>query len=184
MVAAQGDKMLTLAAEQADIVAIAAMGDEAQLADRVSFVKDRAGDRLDDIELQFGFFQVSIDDPSDLSTIRLLEPDAPEAEVRKLTTVIEYVKSQAGERINDIALSFGFLVAIDNPDDALMLQITDPDATPEELRQKSAVLSGPVEAAAEKVHRFHDRYGFTKFNFSKTPSTTWDTLEKLVAAVG
>jgi probable F420-dependent oxidoreductase len=89
MVAAQGDKMLTLAAQQADIVAIALMGGEADLAARVAFVKDKAGDRFDDIELQFGFFQVSMDDPSDLSVIRLLEPDAPEQEVRKLTTVLD-----------------------------------------------------------------------------------------------
>ena len=107
MVAAQGDKMLTLAAQQADIVAIALMGNEADLAARVAFVKDKAGDRFDDIELQFGFFQVSMDDPSDLSVIRLLEPDAPEEEVRKLTTVLDVPVSAAAERIQRLHEELG-----------------------------------------------------------------------------
>lgn len=107
MVAAQGDKMLSLAAEQADIVAIAAMGDDTHLADRLAFVKDKAGDRFDDIELQFGFFQVSLDDPSDLSVIRMLEPDAPEEQVRKLTTVLDVPPSAAAERIQHLHQNLG-----------------------------------------------------------------------------
>jgi probable F420-dependent oxidoreductase len=107
MVAAQGEKMLTLAAQQADIVAIASMGTEADLAGQVAFVKGKAGDRVDDIELQFGFFQVSIDDPSDLSVIRMLEPDAPEGELRKLTTVLDVPVSAAAERIQRLRDEFG-----------------------------------------------------------------------------
>jgi len=107
MVAAQGDKMLTLAAQEADIVAVASMGDEALLADRVAFVKDKAGDRFDDIELQFGFFQVSMDDPSDLSTIRMLEPDAPEEQIRQLTTVLDVPVPEAAERIQRLHENLG-----------------------------------------------------------------------------
>src|ERR1700722_3314567 len=107
MVAGQGDKMLTLAAQQADIVAIANMGSEADLAGRVAFVKEKAGDRVDDIELQFGFFQVSMDDPSDLSVLRLLEPDAPEEEVRKLTTVLDVPVSAAAERLHRLHEELG-----------------------------------------------------------------------------
>jgi probable F420-dependent oxidoreductase len=131
MVAAQGNKMLTLAAQHADIVAIESMGNEADLASRVAFVKDKAGDRFDEIELQFAFFQVSMDDPSDLSVIRLLEPDAPEDEVRKLTTVLDV----------------------------------------------------PVSAAAERIQRLREELGITYFTLNKTDSTSWDTLEKLIAAL-
>ena len=53
-------------------------GSEPPVAGRVAFVKEKAGDRFDDIELQFGFIQVSIDDPSDLTLLRMLAPDAPE----------------------------------------------------------------------------------------------------------
>jgi probable F420-dependent oxidoreductase len=107
MVAGAGDKLLTMAAQQADIVAIASMGTDADLAERVNFVKGKAGSRLDKIELSFSFFQVSIDDPSDLSLLRLLEPDADEAELRKLTTVLDLPVSGAAERIHQLHEELG-----------------------------------------------------------------------------
>ena len=107
MVAGAGDKLLTMAAQQADIVAIASMGTDADLAERVGFVRARAGDRIDDIELSFSFFQVSIDDPSDLSLLRQLEPDAPEAELRKLTTLLDLPVSGAAERIQKLHEELG-----------------------------------------------------------------------------
>jgi probable F420-dependent oxidoreductase len=108
MVAAQGDKMLTLAAQQADIVAIASMGSEADLAGRVAFVKEKAAGRFDDIELQFAFIQVSMDDPSDLTLLRMLAPpDAPEEELRKLTTVLDGSVAAAVERIQRLHAELG-----------------------------------------------------------------------------
>jgi probable F420-dependent oxidoreductase len=131
MVAGAGNKLLTMAAQHADIVAIASMGTDADLAERVDFVKARAGDRFDDIELSFGFFQVSMDDPSDLSLLRLLEPEAPEAELRKFTTLLDL----------------------------------------------------PVSAAAERIHQLHEELGISYFTLNKTVGTSWETLEKLIAAV-
>jgi alkanesulfonate monooxygenase SsuD/methylene tetrahydromethanopterin reductase-like flavin-dependent oxidoreductase (luciferase family) len=107
MVAGQGDKMLTLAAQQADIVAIASMGSEADLAGRVAFVKEKVGDRIDDVELQFSFVQVSMDDPSDLTVLRMLAPDAPEEELRKLTTVLDGSVPAAVERIRRLHAELG-----------------------------------------------------------------------------
>ncbi len=107
MVAGAGDKLLTMAAQQADIVAIASMGTDAALAERVSFIKARAGERFEDIELSFGFFQVSMDDPSDLSLLRLLEPDAPETGLRKLTTLLDLPVSAAAERIHGLHSDLG-----------------------------------------------------------------------------
>jgi probable F420-dependent oxidoreductase len=131
MVAGAGNKLLTMAAQHADIVAIASMGTDADLAERVDFVKARAGDRFDDIELSFGFFQVSMDDPSDLSLLRLLEPDAPEAELRKLTTLLDL----------------------------------------------------PVSGAAERIYQLHEELGISYFTLNKSSGTSWETLEKLIAAV-
>jgi probable F420-dependent oxidoreductase len=108
MVAAQGDKMLTLAAQQADIVAIASMGSEADLAGRVAFIKEKAAGRFDDIELQFAFIQVSMDDPSDLTLLRMLAPpDAPEEELRKLTTVLDGSVAAAVERVQRLHAELG-----------------------------------------------------------------------------
>ncbi len=99
MIAGAGDKLLTMAAQHADIVAIGSLGSEADLAERVAFVKNAARDRVDDIELQFGFFQTSIDDPSDLSILRLIAPNAPEAELRKLAILLDVPLAAAVERI-------------------------------------------------------------------------------------
>ena len=131
MVAGMGDKLLTMAAAHADIISIASLGSEADLAERVAFVKSRAGQRINDIELAFGFFQVSLDDHTDLSLIRLLDAETPDAEVRQWTTV----------------------------------------------------LHGSVEQAAERIHHLRDELGISYFHLNKTPSTSWETLERLIAAV-
>ncbi len=110
MVAGAGDRLLTMAAQQADIVAIASMGTEADLAERVAFVKAQAGARADDIELGFGFFQVSMDDPSDLSILEMITPDADESEMRRWTTLLDGTVDEAVERIhrlhNDLGISY------------------------------------------------------------------------------
>jgi probable F420-dependent oxidoreductase len=131
MVAGVGDRLLTMAAQQADIVAIASTGTEDDLAERIAFVKAQAGARADDIELAFGFFQVSMDDPSDLSILKMVAPDVPESEMRRWTTL----------------------------------------------------LGGSVDEAAERIHRLHDDLGISYFTLNATPGTSWDTLEKLVAAL-
>jgi probable F420-dependent oxidoreductase len=131
MVAGMGNKLLTMAAQQADIVAIASMGTDADVAERAAFVKAQAGARSDDIELAFSFFQVSMDDPSDLSLLKLLAPDADESEMRRWATLLD----------------------------------------------------GTVNEAAERIHRLHNDLGISYFTVNATPGTSWDTLEKLVAAV-
>ncbi len=110
MVAGMGNKLLTMAAQQADIVAIASMGTEADVAERVAFVKAQAGGRSDDIELAFSFFQVSMDDPGDLSLLKLLAPDAHESEMRRWATLLDGTVDEAAERIhrlhNDLGISY------------------------------------------------------------------------------
>lgn len=110
MVAGVGDKLLTMAAQQADIAAIASTGTETDLAERIAFVKAQAGARADDIELGFGFFQVSMDDPSDLSILKMVAPEAGESEMRRWTTLLDGTVDEAAERIrrlhNDLGISY------------------------------------------------------------------------------
>jgi probable F420-dependent oxidoreductase len=68
MVAGKGDKVLTLAAQHADIAGIAGVSNDAELADRVQFIKDRAADRIAEIELQFTFATVRLD-PHEAPTV-------------------------------------------------------------------------------------------------------------------
>ena len=131
LVAGSGDRLLAMAARHADIVSILSMGTEADLAERVAYVNEQAGDRIDQIELAFGFFQVSMEDTDDLSMLRQLAPDASDASLRKLATLLD----------------------------------------------------GPVEAAAERIRRFHEELGIGYVTLTKTDGTSWETFAKLVAAI-
>ena len=130
MAAGAGDKLLSMAAKEADIVAIASMGTEDDLAERIAYVKAHAGPRLNDIQLAFSFFQVSLDDASDLSLLRMVAPGVAESDLRRLATLLD----------------------------------------------------GSASAAAERVKRLRE-LGISYFTFNKTDSTSWSTLEKLVAAI-
>jgi probable F420-dependent oxidoreductase len=57
MVAACGERLLTVAARQADIVAIQART-EADLRDKLRVVRDAAGDRFDELELSLNVFAI------------------------------------------------------------------------------------------------------------------------------
>jgi probable F420-dependent oxidoreductase len=99
MIGAGGDKMLALAARKADIVSIVSYGSEDELAQRVSYVRNQAGDRFADIELSFPFAQVSLDDPSDRQILRLITPGAPESELQAMATLLDRSVDEAAERI-------------------------------------------------------------------------------------
>lgn len=107
MVAGAGDKLLSMAAKEADIVAIASMGTEADLAERVSYFKRQAEPRLNQIQLAFSFFQVSIDDPSDLTILSMVAPGVAESELRKLTTLLDGTVAQAADRIRRLHEELG-----------------------------------------------------------------------------
>jgi probable F420-dependent oxidoreductase len=99
MIAGMGDKMLTMAAKHADIVAVGGMGSEADVAERAAYILNQAGDRANDIELAFSFFQVSLDDPSDLSVLYQVAPTANEADLRNAATLLDGTVSAAVDRV-------------------------------------------------------------------------------------
>lgn len=100
MIAGGGDRLLKLAAHRADIVAIASRGTEADLAERVGYVKAHAGQRLNEIELAFSFFQVSLDGPTDFAMLRRFAPASTESDLRRLATLLDGPVSAAAERIH------------------------------------------------------------------------------------
>jgi probable F420-dependent oxidoreductase len=131
-VAGSGDRLLAMAAQHADIVSIGGLGTEADIAERVGYVKAKAGPRIADIELSFGFFQVAIDKPDYLPVLDILAPESSDAERRQMATLLE----------------------------------------------------GPVPAAAERIDRLRE-LGISYFSigFNDGLSTSWESMEKLVAAV-
>ncbi|MTD59321.1 TIGR03621 family F420-dependent LLM class oxidoreductase [Amycolatopsis pithecellobii] len=58
MVAGGGEKLLTIAAQRADIVAVHGDGSESGLSEKVRLVQDVAGARFDDLELSVNIFHI------------------------------------------------------------------------------------------------------------------------------
>lgn len=99
MIGGNGDRVLTTAAAHADIVAFNTLGTRDDLTERVRFLLRQAGDRADGLELSFGFFQTGLDDPDDLSIMRLLVPGADDDELRSRAVYLGGPVERAAETI-------------------------------------------------------------------------------------
>jgi probable F420-dependent oxidoreductase len=110
LVGGMGNKVLSVAAQHADIVAIASLADEAHLIKQVDFVKDQAGARINDIELSFGFFQVSMNHSDDLSVLHQMMPGAAETDLRQMVTLLDGSVPAAAQRVqrlhHDLGISY------------------------------------------------------------------------------
>jgi probable F420-dependent oxidoreductase len=110
LVGGMGNKLLSAAAKHADIVAIATLADETRLVEQVDIVRGQAGPRLSEIELAFGFFQVSMDVSDDLSVLRQMLPAAAEEDLRRMVCLLDGSVAAAAERIrhlyDDLGISY------------------------------------------------------------------------------
>jgi hypothetical protein len=123
-----------MAAQNADIISIMAFGTEADVSERIDYIKHKAGARFDEIELAFCFAQASLDDPTDMRIIEMFVPEACATQSRELATV----------------------------------------------------LVGPVAEAADRIRRLRETLGISYFQITYvagSTSTSWKSLEQLVAAV-
>jgi hypothetical protein len=81
-----------------------------EMAEQVAVVRCKAETSAEPVEIAFNFLQVSIDDPNDLSVVRQLLPDTPEAELRRLATVLDGSTASAVDRIRhfyeELGISF------------------------------------------------------------------------------
>jgi probable F420-dependent oxidoreductase len=107
LVADIGDKMMAVAAEHADVIAIAAQGHKDQIGERIDFIKTLAGSRFDQIELAFSFFQVSFDRTPDLTLLRGTSPTSTDEQLLQSVTLLHGSISQAAERIAGLREEFG-----------------------------------------------------------------------------
>jgi probable F420-dependent oxidoreductase len=108
LVAGIGDKLLSMAAQNVDIIAIAAQAAESELAERVQYVKTQAGERFDQIELAFSFFQANIDGSEpDLTLLRMLAPDTADEELLKSVTLLHGSVQQSADRIAELREKYG-----------------------------------------------------------------------------
>ncbi|HVV21223.1 MAG TPA: TIGR03621 family F420-dependent LLM class oxidoreductase [Pseudonocardiaceae bacterium] len=114
MLAGSGDRMLRLAAREADIVGLIVnelVGGETAdqaLARRVDVLRDAAGDRFADLELNLFFFQVSVGTGTpDLSMARFLRPGLTDEQILALPGVLVGSARQVADELLRLRAEFG-----------------------------------------------------------------------------
>jgi len=94
LIAGNGDKLLTVAAQRANIIGLTGGGvatdDSDPLADRISFVRNAAGDRFDDLELNISVTAMPTDGSGvpDLTIPRRFLPDLSDEELLRTPAVL------------------------------------------------------------------------------------------------
>ena len=102
LIAGNGDRLLTVAARQANIIGLTGgqriTKDQDALAERVDFVRNAAGDRFDDLELNLAITALSRDGSGrpDLSIIRRALPDLSDDELMQTAAVLSGSRERDG----------------------------------------------------------------------------------------
>ncbi len=106
MIAGNGDRVLRIAAHSADIIGLtggdrAATADEDPLADRISFVREAAGERFDGLELNIAITAMPVDDSGrpDLTIPRISLPGMSDDELLRHPGVLSGSPDEIAERI-------------------------------------------------------------------------------------
>ncbi len=106
MIAGNGDRVLRIAARSADIIGLtggdrAATPDEDPLADRIAFVRDAAGDRFGELELNVAITAMSVDDSGqpDLTIPRISLPGLSDEELLRHPGVLSGTTQEIADRI-------------------------------------------------------------------------------------
>ncbi|ORA47095.1 LLM class F420-dependent oxidoreductase [Mycolicibacterium chubuense] len=119
MIAGNGDRVLRLAAQAADIVGLTG-GDRAPspgedpLADRIAFVRDAAGDRFDDLELNIAITAMPLDGSGmpDLTIPRHFLPGLSDEELLRHPGVLSGSTADMAERIRGYREHYGISYVI------------------------------------------------------------------------
>jgi probable F420-dependent oxidoreductase len=114
LIAGNGDRVLTIAARQADIIGLtggdrAADATEDPLAERIAFVRAAAGDRFDDLELNIAITAMPIDGTGmpDLSIPRRFLPTLTDQELLRHPGVLSGTPRDIADRIRDYRDTYG-----------------------------------------------------------------------------
>lgn len=106
MIAGNGDRVLRIAARSADIIGFtggdrAATADEDPLADRIAFVRDAAGERFGDLELNLAVTAMPVDDSGrpDLTIPRISLPGLSDEELLRHPGVLSGSVDEIADRI-------------------------------------------------------------------------------------
>ncbi|MEU0474505.1 TIGR03621 family F420-dependent LLM class oxidoreductase [Streptomyces olivaceus] len=108
LIGGSGDRLLTTAAQHADIVDISYVGGRDQLAGRAALVREQAGQRAKDVELAYTFVQIGLDDPDDLSVLRAVAPHLPDEELYATPTHLTGPIEAAADQVLSLHEELGF----------------------------------------------------------------------------
>jgi probable F420-dependent oxidoreductase len=113
MIAGAGNKLLTIAAQQAQIIGLTGGQPSADnpdpLAERISFVRNAAGERFDDLELNLAITAVPTDDSGipNLSITRRFLPDLSDDELLKTPGVLSGSTADIADRVRQLRDEYG-----------------------------------------------------------------------------
>jgi probable F420-dependent oxidoreductase len=113
LIAGNGDRLLTVAARQANIIGLTGgqriTEDQDALAERVDFVRNAAGDRFDDLELNLAITALPRDGSGkpDLSIIRRALPDRSDDELTQTAAVLSGSASEMADTVRGYRDTYG-----------------------------------------------------------------------------
>lgn len=113
LIAGNGDKLLTLAAQRADIIGLTggapATAESDPLADRIAFVRAAAGDRFDELELNVSVTAMPTDDSGvpDLSITRRFLPELSDEELLRAPSVLSGSIKEIADTIRSYRDAYG-----------------------------------------------------------------------------
>jgi probable F420-dependent oxidoreductase len=113
LIAGNGDRVLTVAARQADIIGFTggdrAPGEVDPLAERIEFVRNAAGDRFDELELNIAITAMPIDSSGmpDLTIPRRFLPDLTDEELLRHPGVLSGSTADMADRIRGYRDNYG-----------------------------------------------------------------------------
>ena len=124
LIAGNGDKVLTIAAQHADIIGLTGgglpenVGDD-PMAERVDFVRAAAGDRFDQLELNLAITAVPTDSSGipDLTLTRAYFPEASDEQLRAMPTVLTGTPRDIADTLRERRDTYGvtYLTVQDYP---------------------------------------------------------------------
>lgn len=119
MIAGNGDRVLRIAARSADIIGLtggdrAPTADEDPLADRIAFVREAAGDRFDDLELNVAITAMPLDDSGmpDMTIPRHFLPGLTDEELLRHPGVLSGSTDEIADRIRGYRDTYGISYVI------------------------------------------------------------------------
>ena len=114
LIAGNGDRLLTVAAQHADIIGLtggdrAAEGDDDPLADRIAFVRSAAGGRFDSLELNVAITAMPLDDSGrpDLTILRRFLPDLTDEQLLRHPGVLSGSPQDMADRLRQYRDVYG-----------------------------------------------------------------------------